>query len=95
MPRRIRTVTSDVLHEGVPQTHKREEFEITLQREIGRVERDEGAIALQRIVRGAQTREREWHRRLLHACVFVQSRFRGYRVRKKLVWEEQDIWHGL
>ena len=95
MPRKIRTITSDLLHEGVPQTHKREEFKIALQREIRLVARNEGAIALQRIVRGAQTREREFHRRLLHACVFVQSRFRGYRVRKKLVWEEQDIWHGL
>ena len=80
-------MVSDVLHEGVPQTHNKEDLEISLMREIDKVAKDEGAVSLQRIVRGGFTRERLYFEKLIRSCVFVQSRYRGYQTRKKLIWE--------
>jgi hypothetical protein len=88
MPKRNRTVVSDVLHQGVPQTHNRYDFEIALMREIDKVAEEEGAIALQRVARGYFTRERLYREKLLRSAIFVQSRFRGYQIRKKLIWED-------
>ena len=87
MPKRTRTLTSSLLHQGVPQTFQRDDFEIALMREIDAVSKDVGAIAMQRIVRGAFTRERLYEEKLLRSAIFVQSRYRGYETRKRLVWE--------
>ena len=87
MSKRTRTITSSLLHQGVPQTFQRDDFEISLIREIDAVSKDVGAIAMQRIVRGVFTRERLYDEKLLRSAIFVQSRYRGYETRKRLVWE--------
>jgi len=49
--------------------------------------RMEPAVQIQRIVRGMICRERVYQIKLVKSAVYVQSRFRGYKVRKKM-WEE-------
>ncbi len=49
--------------------------------------RMEPAVQIQRMVRGMIDREKVYQIKLVKSAVYVQSRFRGYRVRKKM-WEE-------
>ena len=49
--------------------------------------RMEPAVQIQRMVRGMIDREKVYQIKLVKSAVYVQSRFRGYKVRKKM-WEE-------
>jgi hypothetical protein len=86
MPRNMRQVTSSVMH-GTAQTHRRAAFEDALRREIDKQAWSNGATEMQRIARGFMERRRLYQERLVRAAVLTQSRFRGYRTRKKLIWE--------
>ena len=85
---RRKSIISNVLHEGVPFTYKNlNELEILLMKEIDKVEKFEGSVAFQRVWRGKYTRDRLYQELLVRSAIVWQSRFRGYRTRKKLVWE--------
>ena len=86
MPRNSRQVISSVMH-GTAQTHRRAAFEDALRREIDKQAWSNGATEMQRIARGFMTRRRLYQEKLVRAAVLTQSRFRGYRTRKKLIWE--------
>ena len=87
MPKRTQKIVSDVLHEGVPQTHYRQDFEMALMREISKVAEYEGVLNVQRLFRGYRARNQLAYEQLIRSVVFVQSRYRGYQTRKKLIWE--------
>ena len=87
MPKRTQKIVSDVLHEGVPQTHYRQDFEMALMREISKVAEYEGVLNVQRLFRGYSARKQLAYEQLIRSVVFVQSRYRGYQTRKKLIWE--------
>ena len=53
-------------------------------KEIDKVEKFEGSVAFQRVWRGKYTRDRLYQELLVRSAIVWQSRFRGYRTRKKL-----------